>query len=307
MTDTKDELGLKGETYASKLMELIFSGESTKETMRGEGQGALDYQFRYESVGSEKANYVFGIQVKTGNSFGELNSTKNKWRISGVKTEHYKKWQASNQPVLLLWVKPDTSNVYWKFFGKNTPLKAISIPVSHKLNPSTKYEVERLLLQGTRSKGGVANLSLPVIDNTTDTRIWAKQRYAKIRGDMQSGLGKVKISNYAWRRLTRETRNKSHIRDSLLILPYVRVFMSGNPHQIQTLSYKEREVEDKEIIANRKVLAIYRNVRFSDKGKCSVYVRLNEKVIFNKNWAAGGFGSKVRQSLILESVYRKQG
>jgi hypothetical protein len=307
LTETKDELGLKGETHASKLMELVFSGESTKETMRGEGQGALDYQFRYESVGTEKTNYVFGIQVKTGNSFGVLNSTKNKWRISGVKSEHYKKWKASNQPVLLLWVHPDTSYVYWKYFGKNTPLKAISIPVSHRVNPSTKYEVERLVRQGLRNKGNVANLTVPIFDNTTETRIWAKKRYAKIRGNIQSVLGDIKVSNYAWRHLTRETRNKSHIRDSLLILPYVKIFMSGNPHQIQTLSYQEREVDGKEIIVSRKVLAIYRDVKFSDKGKCSVYVRLNEKIIFKKNWEAGGFGSKARQSLILESVYRKQG
>lgn len=288
-------------------MELVFSGESKKETMRGEGQGALDYQFRYESAGPEKTNYVFGIQVKTGNSFGELNDTKNKWRITGVKSEHYKKWKDSNQPVLLLWVHPDTSNVYWKYFGKNTPLKAISIPVTHKVNPSTKYEVERLLRQGVRNKGNVANLTVPEFDNTTETRIWSKTRYAKIRGYVQSVLGNVQVSNYAWRHLTRETRNKSHIRDSLLILPYVKTFLSGNPHQIQTLSCQEREVDGKEIIVNRKVLAIYRDVKFSDKGKCSVYVRLNEKVIFKKNWESGGFGSNVRQSLILESVYRKQG
>lgn len=305
MTETKDKLGQKGETHASKLMELVFSGESTKETMRGEGQGALDYQFRFESNSSEKANYVFGIQVKTGNSFGEWNSTKNKWRISGIKPEHYKKWKASNQPVLLLWVNPEDSSVYWKYFGKNTPLKNVSIPLSHKVNPSTKYEVERLLHQESRKKGGVSNLTVHSFVNTSETRIWAKKRYAKIRGEIQSVLGTVRISNYAWRHLTRETRNKSHIRDSLLILPYVHVFMTENPHQIQTLSYQEREVDEKEVLVSRKVLAIYRNVWFSDRGRCSVYVRLSEKVIFNKKWETGGFGQQIKQSLVLESVYRK--
>lgn len=305
MSETKDELGQKGEAHASKLMELVFSGESTKETMRGEGQGALDFQFRYESNSIAKANYVFGIQVKTGSSYGKWSSTKSKWRISGIKSEHYKKWRASNQPVLFLWVNPTNSSVYWKYFGKHTPLKTVSIPESHKINPSMKFEVERLLKHEAQKKGGIPNLTLPIIDNTSRTRTWAKERYAKLRGSMQSVLGNVRISNYAWRHLTRETRNKSHIRDSLLILPYVCVFMRENPHQIQTLSYHEREVDEKEVIVNRKVLAIYRNVLFSDRGRCSVYVRLNEKVIFGKKWEAGGFGQQVKQSLVLESVYRK--
>jgi hypothetical protein len=286
-------------------MELAFSGESTKETMRGEGQGSLDFQFRYESTSHEKVNHVIGIQVKTGLSFGKFDSGKNKWRIIGVKSKHYKKWKASNQAVILLWVHPDTSSVYWKYLGKNTPTKALSIPDSHKVNPSTKYEIDRLILQEGRSKGGLSKITVPVLSNTTLTRQWAKKRYSNVRGKVESILGNIQISNYAWRHLTRETRNKSHVRDSLLILPYVKIILSGNPHQIQTLSYQEREIDGKEIIVNRKVLAIYRDVRFSDKEKCTVYIRLNEKVIFDKSWSEGGFGTEVKQSLILESIYRK--
>ncbi|PLV50010.1 hypothetical protein NV64_20440 [Erwinia sp. B116] len=60
------------------------------------------------------------------------------------------------------------------------------------------------------------------------------------------------------------------------------------------------------IFVNRKVLAVYRNVHFSDKGNCVVYVRLDEQIIYEDNWKERALiRQKVFQELRLESIYRK--
>lgn len=60
------------------------------------------------------------------------------------------------------------------------------------------------------------------------------------------------------------------------------------------------------VVVNRKILAVYRNVYFSDKGDCVVYIRLDEKIVYKENWRDRGFiRQKLYQDLKLESIYRK--
>lgn len=125
------------------------------------------------------------------------------------------------------------------------------------------------------------------------------------KGEYECPLGIVRISNYCWRHLTRITRTNSHVKDSLTILPYVKRFLRIKPHQLQTLSSHEEEIGNSKVI-NRKVLAIYRDVRFSDRGRCVVYVRLNERIEYPSDWLEYGMIRRsVKQDLILESIYRK--
>jgi len=286
---------------------MLFKGECQKETLRGEGIGALDLQLKYQTLWGEKSYRQLGVQVKTGDSYAEWLKTKSEWSIRNIDIEHMLKWKATNQQVIFLWVNPKKNEpeVYWKFFCKNTALKPLHISKSHQLTPAAIYEIERLVYWASAKKGGIGFITVRDLKDTTDTRNWAKDRYFKHRGIFECPLGRVNISNYAWRHLTRDGRNKSHIQTSLLILPYVKQFLSAIPHQIQTLSQIEKDING-EIIVERKVLAVYRNVKFNDKGLCSVYVRLDETIVYSKNWLQEGMLRKsVEQSLRLESVYRK--
>jgi len=148
-------------------------------------------------------------------------------------------------------------------------------------------------------------ITVPNLPSTSVTRKWAAKSYAGVKGVVECPLGNVLISNYAWRHLTRVTRTQSHIADSLTALPYVKQFLKRRPHQIQTVSEK-REIDEKMVKINRKVLAIYRDIRFSDKGTCLVYVRLDERIVYPRSWQERGlFREGVTQELRLESIYRK--
>lgn len=300
--------GSAGESMAASALSLIFNGEVTRETMRGEGIGALDLQLKFSTEFPSPTHTQVAVQVKTGPSFGRWTPTKNRWRLQNIDREHLKKWKATNQPVLLIWVRLDPEiKIYWKLIDKKTPIETLSVSENHLLTPASRFEIERLLhkqcLPITRAGSFAAS---PGSEETTKkARRWAKIKFPKTKGVINCCLGKVAITNYAWRHLTRITRAQSHIQDSLIALPHAKKILSNIPHQIQTLPGKV-ELAGEKIIINRKVLAVYRNVHFSDKGNCVVYIRLDEKVVYNENWREKGLiRQKLYQEIRLESIYRK--
>jgi hypothetical protein len=302
----KFDQGNAGENLAASVLSLIFNGETHRETMRGEGIGALDLQLKYPVDYPSPTHAQLAVQVKTGASFGRWTPTKKRWRLQNIDQEHLKKWKATNQPVILIWVRLDPeTKIYWKLIDKKTPIETLSVSENHILTPASRFEIERLIHKQRRSVSGMGRFTVPIFATTAQVREWSRPKFSKIRGVVPCCLGKVSISNYAWRHLTRVTRAQSHIQDSLTALPYAKTILEKTPHQIQTLPGITVQNGNK-IIVNRKVLAVYRNVHFSDKGDCVVYVRLDEQIIYEDNWKEKALiRQELCQELRLESIYRK--
>ena len=298
--------GNAGENLAGSVLSLIFNGEALRETMRGEGIGALDLQLKYPVNFPSPTHAQVAVQVKTGSSFGRWTPTKNRWRLQNIDKDHLRKWKANNQPVILIWVRLDPeTKIYWKLIDKKTPIETLSVSENHILTPASRFEIERLIHKQREPIRGMGRFTVPVFTTTAQVREWSRPRFSKIRGIVSSCLGTISISNYAWRHLTRITRAQSHIRDSLTVLPFAKQILGKTPHQIQTLPGTTVQNGNK-IFVNRKVLAVYRNVHFSDKGNCVVYVRLDEQIIYEDNWKERALiRQKVFQELRLESIYRK--
>jgi len=298
--------GSNGESLVSNQLSLIFNGDVIKETMRGEGFGALDLQLKFKSNFPSPTFRQVAVQVKTGNSFGAWVPSKKRYRLQNIDPDHIEKWKASNQPVLLIWVKIDPQiKMYWKLITKKTPTGVLSVSENHLLTPGSRFEIERLLNIHSQGQLGTHKLITHNLSTTSEVREWAKPRFDRIKDVVSCCLGNVRISNYAWRHLTRITRPQSHIRDSLTVLPYVRNFLKATPHQIQTLNVTKTTSSGR-IVINQKILAVYRDTRFSDKEICVVYVRLDEKIEFDTDWLESGMiKRKVQHDLRLESIFRK--
>jgi len=268
--------------------------------------GALDLQVKIPVTYPKSTHHQLAVQVKTGKSFEVWTPTKNRWRISNVDPAHIEKWKGANQPVLFLWVRiQPIVRVYWKLITNRTPSTTPSFSESHSLDPAARFEIMRLLQMHRMSIAGLPKFTTHAFKTTAEVREWASPRFQRILGQHSGPLGNVTISSYAWRHLTRVTRSQSHIIDSLTVLPYVRRFLDLRPHQIQTIS-QERAFTKKLVTVTRKVLAVYRDVKFDDKGTCVVYVRLDERIVYPQSWEARGLLQEgVTQELKLESIYRK--
>jgi len=295
-----------GENLAAYYLAMIFNGEVSKETMRGEGLGALDLQLKFRSNFPNTSYNQVAVQVKTGRSFAVWTASKNRFRLQNIKSAHLDKWRTANQPVLLIWVRLDpVVKLYWKLITSKTPLETLSVSENHLLTPASRPEIERLINIHKTPNRHISKIDTHSLASTGDIRDWSKNNFKKLKGTVNCCLGNVRISNYVWRHLTRVTRPQSHIQDSLTALPYIKSFLSAVPHQIQTLSVENTE-QDGSIITTQKILAIYRDVRFSDKEFCAVYVRLDERIEYKTDWLKRSLiRQKIHHDLKLESIFRK--
>jgi hypothetical protein len=304
------DLGNLGEAIAGGLLSIIFNGETSKETLRGEGQGALDLQLKYPTISGIKTSRQIAVQVKTGQSFARWNKTNSHYTLQNINSEHIKKWQKNNQPVLIIWVNPIKKvELYWKLVNSKTSEEVLHLSPNHKLKPESLFEINRLISIAYNKKGGVPKITLKSFEKLSDVRKWSKKEFKKITGIYENEIGKFEISNYAFRHLTRASRNKSHIKESLLLLRHIKTFLDVNPHQIQTISnedWNDELEENNHININRRVLFIYRNIHFNDMKSAVVYIRFKESINYPKNWTENLLLNKqTKYSLKLESIYRK--
>lgn len=295
--------GAAGEALCYAMVAAIFDGSVVPETMRGEGFGALDLQLKYKSFYGESTFTQLGIQVKTGASFGTWTSTKNRWRIQNIDIDHIKKWRCASQPVLLVWVQDD-GTAYCRLIKKNTPLETLSVSHQHLLTPATRFDIERQVKLTTPTVFPEFTIGAEV--RLGDLRKLARGKFLKLTGkQFDSCLGRVRLSRYVWRHITRDSRCGSHVRNSLEMLHLAPNFLRATPHAIQTLS-SNTQVIDSVTMVSRKVLATYRGVRFAGEGKRNVHLRLDEKISFPTDWMGLGLTHRpVTQDLKLESIFRK--
>lgn len=99
--------GAQGKSLAGWQLAAILNGEAVRETMRGEGTGALDLQVKFPVTYPAATHQQLAVQVKTGPSFAKWTETKSRWRLDNIDRGHVEKWRNTNQPVMLLWVRLD--------------------------------------------------------------------------------------------------------------------------------------------------------------------------------------------------------
>lgn len=310
MQQIKYDLGTLGEGIAGALLSIIFNGETQKETLIGENKGGLDLQLKYPTISGTKTTRQIAVQVKTGQSYVRWNKTNSHYTLQNIDPSHINKWQKNNQPVLIIWVNPSKqTELYWKLINSKSSSEILHLSPYHTLKPESLFEINRLISIAYKKKGGVPKITLKSFEKLSEVRKWAKKKYESIKGQYENEIGKFEISNYAFRHLTRASRNKSHIKESLLLLPNIKTFLKLNPHQIQTISNDEWNIDiknDKFKTIVRRVLFIYRNVHFEDMRSAVVYIRFKETINYPKDWNENLLLNKqTKYSLTLESIYRK--
>ncbi len=304
-------IGDSGEVIASNMLGTIFNAQVNRASLKSEFDGALDLHVEYTYFNEEvKTRRYFAVQVKTGNSHATWLKTSLRWKID-VDNKHVEKWRKFNGPIILIWIKPDKNmKVYWKYIGKNSSEKYISIGKKRLLNPGTKFEIDRLIQNETSNNKNYPLFTIKSYKSFFDALISSKRNFQKLKGIVNSSYGRIEISNYCWRHLTRNGRKNKYIRESLALLPITKPLLLKDPSKIITQSETSNidDVSSKgEVTVRKKILFIYRNVNFSNQKKAHVFIRLDETIIFPKNWQESGLlQQNVIQKMKLESIYKKE-
>lgn len=303
----QSEKGDVGEALAAFQLSLAFNGETQKESLKGEGRAALDWQLKYPiTLYGQKSWRQLGVQVKAGNSYGKWNKSKSNWRLA-LNKEHMANWHKSNQPVIVIWIRiAEKTEVYCKLIIPTKPERLYYVTKFDKISPCTRFEVERLVVMNSLPKHKIPKFELIPYSNSKEAVKKVKSEFKKTLGVHETPFGKITISHHALRNLTREGRKRSHVKDSLLLLPKAKQVIQYIPKSILTFSEVEKR-SNKSTIIKRKVLFVYRNLKFSDSNVTNLYLRFEEVIKFHSDWPHHFIAEPhVEHSLKLESIYRKE-
>jgi hypothetical protein len=295
-------LGDWGERFAVSSLSLAFRGQAKWVSLFGERQH-LDLTLDFASP-FDGANRSIQVQVKTGDSFGTF--TKGRWRIDNIDREHVSHFQKSQQPVLLVWVRPSPrTRVYWRWLSPRSCLKTISISRHNLVCPATLFDIERMYLVCNTRKLYNLTLTLPGKLDFVSDRENAKQFWKNHKTLPCHNLGTVRLSRHGWRHMTRKSKSKSRMHDSLRLISILPALLSREAHDVE-LKSASMQVLGRIVTAQRTLLLKFRNIRFNKEGEFTVFVRVRVSQTFPRRWKEIPDGDwNLTHTTTIESVYRK--
>lgn len=295
-------LGKWGERHAAHMASQALCGEAKPATL-SEEYSHYDLHISFNLSHPPKAHKSIYVQVKTGKFISERNkgtslSTKN------IKKEHERSWRDSGLVLLLMVPDDKPMDVIWKIFTKRTP-ENVFIKDHSKVTPAFRYELERQIIQN--EKGDDSRLALTLAEKKAhrDNRKAARTFWKANREISSTNLGTVLLSRHGWRHMTRKSKHRSRIHDSMRIIPYLRQILKTKASKMSSVSLSLTEGSHS-TVERRTILLSYNNICFSNEGPYKVFVRVKSEVSFKNNWLMNVPEKwQLDQKITLESVYRK--
>src|SRR6185369_4336289 len=132
------QLGSSGEKLARTRLEMALQGAAVP--FAGFDDKGIDIVVQFQPSTPNPAPMYFGVQVKTGTSFGEADGTH--WRLKNIESFDLDKWSRSNVPVILLWIRPGASDEYlWILITKDINVKELRIARAATIVFSIRYDL----------------------------------------------------------------------------------------------------------------------------------------------------------------------
>lgn len=298
-----NETGNWGERVAAAMLSLSLSGQTKWVSLEGERQH-LDLMVDFTSPFDGSARSL-PVQVKTGSSFGAW--AKGRWRMDNIDRTHVIRWRESRLPTLLVWVQTEPiTKAYWRLILPRTPLETLSISRHNLVNPAATYELERMWRLHTTTRIERLSLELPAAKTFVEDRNKARSYWNGFGPILDCmNLGPVAVTRHGWRHMTRASKSRSRIHDSLRLIRYLPVFLKREANTVETTDLVTR-VEGSIVVEERTILLTYRNIHFCHEGYFSVYFRVRYSARFPQRWMLmQSTDWQLKPITTVESIYRK--
>jgi hypothetical protein len=299
------QLGEYGEQEARSRLERALLG--TGKQLAGHADLGLDLIVQYPAPSIEEEPLLFGVQVKTGNSFAE--ESKSHWKIKNLDRKRFSQWQKVSYPVLFLWVRPtNPAECYWGFIRKNTNINQFLISKKSQLSPTARYDFALEYSRDCNPPSYTDTFSLLRPPLSKGLRPFAKEYYmSQLHGRhfVHPLLGSVAITRNAWNHLTRKKRPAYFITQSLQLLPIVSCAIE-NPTSFVGLRRIKHIIRGGWVTDIRLLAFKSSNIPVRSRPPIDVICVLREQIIYPVNWINNvSLHKETSRTLSLESIYEK--
>jgi len=299
------QLGSSGEKLARSRLEIALQGAAAP--FAGFDDKGIDIVVQFQPSTPNPAPMYFGVQVKTGTSFGEPDGSH--WRLKHIDSSDLDKWSRSNVPVILLWVRPGAPDEYlWTLITKDTNAKQLRIARSATIAPSIRYDLSyHCPLPSPALLNAPIDLCRPKLG--LGLRQHAKQYYRSyLMAEPQPVnpiLGRVSFSWAGWHHLTSRSRKQAHIQSSLQLLGASH-WAIANPSRLAGIRRLPSKVRGSWVWESRLLAFECTDVPIRYRAPCNIMVVAKQEIVYPLKWADDvSVSKKIKSSTRFLSIYEK--
>lgn len=303
---TKKADGEAGGRRAASLISTALCAESSTASLN-EDYAKVDIKFSYRDAFDQGALITHHCQVKSGLSFKSSSSNKAEIVLQNIEKATIEKLKAATG--LIAWVPPQpSSKVFWHVADPRKKTKTpIKIPRHQFVRPSIRYDLTRVMSYA-KWRGGFPKQTVSNLASEEQISQKAKIAYRALsKGGWQNPLvGKLNVTRFAWRHVTRRSKVTRRRLFSLRLVPYLKSFLANSPDRY-TIGSPSFRNEGKKIVETRYLLCWYREALTIEGQSYALLLRIKEDISYPTTWEKYPLGAgDVSQKATLASWWAKK-
>src|SRR6185312_3911150 len=298
------DLGSSGEKLARSRLEIALQGAAAP--FSGFDDKGVDLVVQFQPSTPNPAPMYFGVQVKTGTSFGQIDRAH--WRLKNISSSDLEKWSRSNVPIVLVWIRPGSPDEYlWTTITKETNIAEIRIAKSAKIAPSIRHHLSYLCpLPLPKPLASPLRLCNPPLGK--GLRQHAKEYYRSLMSGsppINPILGSVSFTWAGWHHLTDRARKPAHIQNSLQLLAASRWGVE-NPTRLLGARRLPTLVRGDWVWESRLIAFECSDVPIQYRAPGNIIVVIKQEIIYPRRWTDDvSISKKIRCCTRFLSIYEK--
>lgn len=302
---TKRADGEAGARRATAVISIALCAESSAASLN-EDYAKVDIKFSYRDAFDLNNLITHHCQVKSGLSFKAKSSNETDLYIQNVDKATIESLKSSAG--IIAWVPPKpSSKVFWYVADPRKKAKTpIKIPRTQFVRPSIRYDLSRVISY-SKWHGGSPKQDVAALTSLDQVVKRAKKSYKELsRRERDNPLvGKLYVTRFAWRHVTRRSKVTKRRIFSLRIVPYLKGFLEQAPDRY-TIGQPKFRKDGRNIVETRHLLCWYRDALTIDGDSYALLVRIKEDVSYPETWEKYPLGIEdVSQKATLASWWAK--
>ncbi len=277
------ELGDAGSNRISAYLS-IAAHANIRHGSYSEDSQKCDFLFTFNNAFDSSELCELAGQAKTGKSFYKIDPLQKTVRIdniSDVKTIIRK----SGIPIIIF-VDSLEKDIYWYAPDlRSKRVDTVKIPENQIIVPSIWIDFSRMYRYWQYQSNRY--LTQTMTNRTLDKKLIKsnKKSFKELLANniVNPIAGEIRVTNKAWEHVTRISRTKIARQMSIRSAPHLGHFLSKNPDRIDQKNMERKEMNGS-IHETREIILYYRNGIYYNNSKFTFAVRLDELIIYPKNW-----------------------
>lgn len=296
--------GNDAEVLAASFLVMAIGAEISWGSRNEDGR-KIDLICSYDHPWFDKERFIFLVQVKSGDSFGE--KLPDGFKLKTIAKNAAKR---TTHPICIIWIDRNNNDSFWAYIHPRTESKPQTYGMNHLVSPAMRYDLARCQAQFLPIKKGGSGIIINEKDSDLKvirTNSLAKYKSYQVNGLFCPSIGKIEVTRVGWRHMFRKTRSSSNKAKSYTTIKFLDKIISDLPTEIYISKYEFTEQSEYKYRTSEYVL-VYEDVKEQNLplNSVKVIIRVIEEIRWPTDWTKNSTLTQFveRRNVLLSCYYK---